>query len=55
MKKHEIQKNHNDRLFILLGFVTIGILFLLYSRMHDFSNCIWLVPIPSTENDGKPK
>ena len=37
MKKHEKEKNHNDRLFILLGFVTIGILFLIYSGMQDFS------------------
>ena len=37
MEKHKVQKNHNDRLFILLGFTIIGILFLLYSRMHDFS------------------
>jgi len=37
MEKHNVQKNHKDRLFILLGFTTIGILFLLYSRMQDFS------------------
>ena len=37
MEKHKVEKNHKDRLFILLGFTTIGILFLLYSRMHDFS------------------
>ena len=37
MEKHKVQKNHKDRLFILLGFTTIGILFLLYSRMQDFS------------------
>ena len=37
MEKHNVQKNHKDRLFVLLGFTVIGILFLLYSRMHDFS------------------
>ena len=37
MEKHKVQKNHKDRLFILLGFAVIGILFLLYSRMQDFS------------------
>ena len=37
MEKHNVQKNHKDRLFILLGFTIIGILFLLYSRMQDFS------------------
>ena len=37
MENHKVQKNHNDRLFILLGLATIGILFLLYSRKHDFS------------------
>ena len=37
MEKHKVQKNHKDRLFILLGFTVIGILFLLYSRMQDFS------------------
>ena len=37
MEKHKVEKNHKDRLFILLGFTAIGILFLLYSRMQDFS------------------
>ena len=34
MEKH-VTKKQNDRLFILLGFVSISILFLLYSRIQD--------------------
>ena len=34
MEKH-VTKKQNDRSFILLGFVSITILFLLYSRMQD--------------------
>lgn len=37
MEKQRLRKNHNDRLFILIGFVSILILFLLYSGMHSFS------------------
>ena len=32
-----MQKNQKDRSFILLGFATIATLFLLYSRIQDFS------------------
>ena len=37
MTKHKMQKNQKDRSFILLGFATIATLFLLYSRIQDFS------------------
>ena len=37
MEKQRLRKNHKDRLFILIGFVSILILFLLYSGMRDFS------------------
>ena len=36
MEKH-ITKKQNDRSFILLGFASMAILFLLYSRIHDLS------------------
>ena len=37
MKKQISSKKYNDRLFIVLGFISIGILFLVYSGMQDFS------------------
>ena len=37
MKREITSKKHNDRLLILLGFTSIGILFLVYSGMQDFS------------------
>ena len=36
MEKH-VTKKQNDRSFIILGFVSIAILFLLYSRIQDLS------------------
>ena len=37
MKKQINSKKYNDRLFIVLGFISIGILFLVYSSIQDFS------------------
>ena len=37
MKKQINSKKYNDRLFIVLGFISIGILFLVYSNIQDFS------------------
>ena len=37
MKKYNTKTKTNDRVFIIIGFAVIGIIFLLYSRMNDFS------------------
>ena len=37
MEKKISSKKYNDRLFIALGFISIGILFLIYSGIQDFS------------------
>ena len=37
MKKYNTKTKTNDRAFIIIGFAVIGIIFLLYSRMNDFS------------------
>ena len=37
MKKQISSKKYNDKLFIALGFISIGILFLVYSNIQDFS------------------
>ena len=37
MKKYNAKTKTNDRAFIIIGFAVIGIIFLLYSRMNDFS------------------
>ena len=42
MEKH-VTKKQNDRSFIILGFVSITILFLLYSRIQDLSVTLELV------------
>jgi len=42
MEKH-VTKKQNDRSFILLGFVSITILFLLYSRIQDISLSLDLI------------
>ena len=42
MEKH-VTKKQNDRSFIILGFVSIAILFLLYSRIQDLSVTLELV------------
>ena len=37
MEKHNSKTKINDRIFIIIGFTVIGIIFLLYSRISDFS------------------
>ena len=37
MKRQTSTKKHNDKSLIILGFASIGILFLVYSGMQDFS------------------
>ena len=37
MEKYKAKIKTNDRAFIIIGFIVIGIIFLLYSRISDFS------------------
>jgi len=37
MEKHKPKTKTNDRAFIIIGFVVIGIIFVLYSNVDDFS------------------
>ena len=37
MEKYKAKTKTNDRAFIIIGFAVIGTIFLLYSRMNDFS------------------
>jgi len=37
MEKHKPKTKTNDRAFIIIGFVVIGIIFVLYSNTNDFS------------------
>ena len=37
MEKHKPKTKTNDRAFIIIGFVVIGIIFVLYSNIDDFS------------------
>ena len=37
MEKHKPQIKTNDKAFIIIGFITIGIIFVLYSNISDFS------------------
>ena len=37
MKKYKAKTKTNDRAFIIIGFAVIVTIFLLYSRMNDFS------------------
>ena len=37
MKKYKAKTKTNDRAFIIIGFTVLGTIFLLYSRMNDFS------------------
>ena len=37
MEKYKSKTKTNDRAFIIIGFAVIGTIFLLYSRMNDFS------------------
>ena len=37
MEKYKAKTKTNDRAFIIIGFTVIGTIFLLYSRMNDFS------------------
>ena len=37
MEKYKAKTKTNDRAFIIIGFTVLGTIFLLYSRMNDFS------------------
>ena len=37
MESYESKIKTNDRMFIIIGFVVIGIIFTLYSNVNDFS------------------
>ena len=37
MEKHKPQIKTNDKAFIIIGFIAIGIIFVLYSNISDFS------------------
>ena len=37
MENYESKIKTNDRMFIIIGFIVIGIIFVLYSNINDFS------------------